>query len=601
MSERSRRAAVAFLLPLLLVFLVLLVAGAPLRAQAAMASPASIVDGPLGQKLDLFLTRLEGFGFAGSVLVAKDGKVVLQKGYGLADREHGTPYTAGTVFDIGSITKQFTAAAILRLEMAGKLKTGDPIGKYFDGVPADKAGITLHHLLTHSSGLPDVFGDDYDEMPREALVKAALASKLLWPPGTRYRYSNAGYSLLAAVVEKVSGKTYEEFLRDQLFRPAGMEKTGYRLPAWNPGEVAHGYGPEGDWGTPLDKAWAPDGPWWNLRGNGGILSTVGDLYKWHRALEGETILSKEAKEKAFHPWVPENEEASSFYGYGWAIFKTQRGTRLIAHNGGNGIFAADFRRYVDEGLVVLGSSNQAAFKIFPLTPQLARFVFGPDLQMPPEVVRVEPAVLAREAGAYKLPGGGRFVVSAAAAPAGRPALEIAADGPDALAALAGGSPENRAQWAERQERLRKAMERAHAGDYAPLHELFGKGQSLEELTARAKANWKRLEDGKGPFQGIGALGSTIREGQVATYLRLRFARGQQIAEYGWDGPEISNVRFLDEIPGVLFLPLSTNEVASYDPRTQTVLRIGFEAGDGGTIRALVLHAAGGDVRAVRAE
>jgi len=583
----------------------LLTAGA-LRAQAAPAIPAPpllVVDGPLGQKLDLFLTRLEGFGFAGSVLVAKDGKIVLQKGYGLADREHGTPYTVGTVFDIGSITKQFTAAAILRLEMAGKLKVTDLISKYFDGVPADKAGMTLHHLLTHSSGLPDVFGDDYDEMPREALVKAALASKLLWAPGTRYRYSNAGYSLLAAVIEKVSGKTYEEFLREQLFLPAGMEKTGYRLPAWSPGEVAHGYGPEGDWGTPLDKAWAPDGPSWNLRGNGGILSTVGDLYKWHRALEGEAILSKEEKEKAFNPWVPENEEASSFYGYGWAIAKTKRGTRLVSHNGGNGIFGADFRRYVDEGVVVLGSSNQAAFRIFPITPQLARFVFGPDLPIPPEVVKLDPAVLARDAGTYKLSAGGRFLVSAAATPVGggRPALQISADGPEAMAALAGGSPEDRAQWAERQERLRKAMERGHAGDYAALHELFGKGQPLEELAARAKANWKRLEDGKGPLQGIDALGSMIREGRLATYLRLRFARGQQMAEYGWDGPEVSSVRFLDEIPGSLFLPLSANEVGSYDPRTQTVLRIGFEAGEGGAIRALVLHAAGGDVRAVRAE
>jgi hypothetical protein len=143
------------------------------------------------------------------------------------------------------------------------------------------------------------------------------------------------------------------------------------------------------------------------------------------------------------------------------------------------------------------------------------------------------------------------------------------------------------------------MERAHAGDYAPLHELFGTDPPLEEVTARGKANWKRLEDGKGPFQGIDALGSMIIEGRPATYLRLRFARGQQIGEYGWDGPEVSSVRFLDEIPGALFLPLSANEVGSYDPRTQTVLRIGFEAGDGGTIRALVLHAAGGDVRARR--
>jgi CubicO group peptidase (beta-lactamase class C family) len=135
-----------------------------LRAQTPAAAPAApagtVVDGPLGQKIDLFLSRLEGFGFAGVALVGKDGKVIFQKGYGMADRKAGIPFTPGTVFDIGSITKQLTAAGILRLEMAGKLDVQDPISKYFDGVPEDKKGITLHHLLTHSAGLQDDFGDD---------------------------------------------------------------------------------------------------------------------------------------------------------------------------------------------------------------------------------------------------------------------------------------------------------------------------------------------------------------------------------------------------------------------------------------------------------
>jgi len=118
----------------------------------------------------------------------------------LADADRKTPFTADMAFDIRSITKQLTAAAILKLEMQGKLSVQDPIGKWFDGVPEDKKGITIHHLLTHSSGLEDVFGDDYEEMPRDELVKKALASQLLWAPGTKYRYSNAGYSLLGAIV-----------------------------------------------------------------------------------------------------------------------------------------------------------------------------------------------------------------------------------------------------------------------------------------------------------------------------------------------------------------------------------------------------------------
>ena len=140
-------------------------------------------------------------------------------------------------------------------------------------------------------------------------MKAALASKLLWAPGTRYRYSNAGYSLLAAVIEKVSGKTYEEFLRGQLFLPAGMEKTGYRLPAWSAREVAHGYGPEGDWGTPLDKAWA-----WTAPG-GTFAATAASCPPWRPLQvaprpEGEADPVQGREREGFHiHGCPRNEEA----------------------------------------------------------------------------------------------------------------------------------------------------------------------------------------------------------------------------------------------------------------------------------------------------
>src|SRR5215203_3290061 len=145
---------------------------------------------PLGEKLDAHMSRLEAYGFSGSLLVAKGGEVILDKGYGFADAQRKAPFTAETAFDVGSITKQFTASAILKLEMQGKLAVSDPISKWFEGVPDDKRGITLHHLLTHSAGLVDILGDDYDEMPRDRLVKGALGSKLLWAPGTRYQYSN---------------------------------------------------------------------------------------------------------------------------------------------------------------------------------------------------------------------------------------------------------------------------------------------------------------------------------------------------------------------------------------------------------------------------
>lgn len=253
----------------------LLLALAVATTANAQPSPVPISEDPAATaaRLDEHARRLTPFGFSGSLLIAKDGEVVLSSGYGMADREAGVPVTAETVFDIGSITKQFTAAAILRLEMEGRLSVTDPVTRWFDGVPEDKRTMTLHHLLTHSAGLRGDFGGDYDVAERDSLAGVILQSELLWAPGTRYEYSNAGYSLLGMVVEKASGMGYEAYLRDKLWAPAGMTRTGYRGVRWNLAELAVGYAADGRRnGTPVDQRWAPDGPWWNLRANGGVLS-----------------------------------------------------------------------------------------------------------------------------------------------------------------------------------------------------------------------------------------------------------------------------------------------------------------------------------------
>lgn len=583
------------------VCLALLVAVPPLRGESPKPG-GGLVSGPLGEKVDQLISRLEGFGFAGSLLVAKDGKVVLHKGYGLADRERGIRWGAETVFDIGSITKQFTAAAIIKLETEGKLKVTDPISKYFDGVPADKAGITLHHLLTHSAGLKDVFGGDYEEMPRDELVKAALASKLSWAPGTKYRYSNAGYSLLGAIVEKVSGKPYETFLQESLFKPAGMTKTGYRVPKWEPGTVAHGYNQQGDWGTPLDKAWAPDGPWWNLRANGGILSTTGDLYKWHQALEGEKILSTAAKEKIFTPHMPEDEEGSSHYGYGWAIFKTPRNTRLISHNGGNGIFAADFRRYVDENMVLIVGSNRSDFSSIAILPQVVRLVFGMEHTVAPAVTKVDPKTLERYAGSYALPSGDRLVVSAAnpgIEGTGTPGLTVVPEGAGAILLLAGGGSEERGRFAEQEKRLLAALDAVRQGRFEPVAQVFGVPvrQAEEEMGSQ----FRSLEERHGKFQRFEVLGTGSLGGRPVTYVRFHFENGSALYEFGWDGDTVVNVRLQQTAPTARFLPESPTEFASFDPRSARVMRIAFETPEGGKAKTLIVRTPGGDVRLGRAE
>jgi CubicO group peptidase (beta-lactamase class C family) len=360
--------------PIILIFLIIILVSVDL-------CPAQ-TENELQTKIDDFLTGLTKNGFSGVVFVAKDGAILLSKGYGVADRERSVPITNQTVFTVGSITKQFTGAAILKLQMLGKLDVHDPIIKYFKDVPEDKKEITLHHLLTHTAGFPGAIGDDYEEITRDQFIKLAMSTKLQRTSGLLYEYSNVGYSLLGAIIEIITGKSYEAFLNEYLFQPAGMTKTGYRIPRRNPADLAHGYRGEKDWGTSLDKPWAEDGPYWHLRANGGILSTVEDMYQWHLALQGEKILSEDAKKLYYTPHVREGEDADSFYGYGWTIFTTPRNTRLIAHNGGNGIFAADFLRYLDENVVIIGMSNTSGKPAWKATNQVARIMFGYDYSDP---------------------------------------------------------------------------------------------------------------------------------------------------------------------------------------------------------------------------
>lgn len=325
--------------------------------QTALAD--DVVRGERGRKIDRYMVRQAEKGFSGVVFAAERGEIVVSKGYGLANDAKQIPFSSKTVFTVGSLTKQFTAAAILKLEMQGQLRVSDTIERYFDDVPQDKRSITLHHLLTHSAGLKDAFGDDFAPVTRDKIIQLCMESELLWEPGTQYRYSNAGYSLLGAIVELVTGDTYERFLYEELFKPAGMMATGYQIPKWNKDQMAHGYLDDGtDWGTLLDYRWDDDGPYWNLRANGGIMSTAEDLFRWHQALNGNQILSQEAKRKYFTPHVKEGPRAKTHYGYGWVVVNRKDNTKVLWHDGSNGIFLADMMRFIDEDVMLLLASNR---------------------------------------------------------------------------------------------------------------------------------------------------------------------------------------------------------------------------------------------------
>ncbi|HEX5956165.1 MAG TPA: serine hydrolase domain-containing protein [Solirubrobacterales bacterium] len=315
---------------------------------------------PADAAVDRFLDDILPKGASGTLVAARGRDMAHCQGFGMVDHEANVAATCDTVYDVMSMTKQFTAAAILKLEMTGRLETSDAISNYVGPVPADKREVTLHQLLTHTSGLIDALGDDYDRLTREEMLAAALKSELRSRPGTEYHYSNVGYSVLAAIVEKVSGIGYEEFLARHLFGPAGMTQTGYVLPEWDPDQVAVEYDPRGESrGKPSQHPWADDGPYWNLRGNGGLLSTARDMFRWHLALQGDEILDQRAKEKLFEPYAREGPGADTYYGYGWVIMRSDGGT-VAWHNGGNGWSYGEVARLLDEGVLVFWITNRYA-------------------------------------------------------------------------------------------------------------------------------------------------------------------------------------------------------------------------------------------------
>ncbi len=339
-----------------------------------------------------YLDTISQEGFSGSVLVAYKGEL-LSEGYGESDRSKQVDNTVETVYDIGSITKQFTGAAILKLEMMEMLTLDKTLGDYFKEAPEDKKDITVHQLLTHSSGLIDWIGDDYDPISEADFVRLVLGSDLLHEPGSKHHYSNLGYSLLSLIIEKVSGQSYEQFLSEKLFQPAGMKHTGYSIPNWQGPTIAVGYRGESGMGKPNEQNWDGGEPYLHLKGNGGILSTVTDMYKWHQALLGDDILNEDAKKKFYHPHIKENASGNSSYGYGWAIFPTPRNTQLITHNGGNGIFFGDFLRYLSEDITIILLSNSASNHTERVAWQIAGTLLVDDFEplMPSDMTNEEEA------------------------------------------------------------------------------------------------------------------------------------------------------------------------------------------------------------------
>jgi CubicO group peptidase (beta-lactamase class C family) len=288
-----------------------------------------------------------------SLMVIKSGRQVKAAGYGVANLELNVPATTNTVYEIGSVTKQFTAAGILLLAQDGKLSLDDKISAHLKDTPASWSNITVRHLLTHTSGITNYTGLDGFELRRH-LTQAQFIREigkypLAFQPGDKWSYCNSGFSLLGYIIENVSGTNYWEFQRERIFKPLGMEATRDRNPHVVILNRASGYELTNHVSINRDYDLT------DIFSAGAIVSTVADMAKWDAALNGDALLTAASKQAM---WTPAklNDGKIKNYGFGWFL-DPYKGHKSIGHNGATSGFSAAIQRFPDDALAVIILSN----------------------------------------------------------------------------------------------------------------------------------------------------------------------------------------------------------------------------------------------------
>jgi CubicO group peptidase (beta-lactamase class C family) len=373
-----------------LVLAACVVVGAmPARTQPAALSLEAEVDRYLQPYLDTG-------NFSGSVLIGRGGKILLSKAYGSASLEHEVRNTSESVFHLASMSRIFTSASILLLEQQGKLTVDDPLSKYLPAWPRGNE-ITIHHLLTLSAGFPNINSmPDYDiwqmfPQTPETLVEKFRDLPLEFEPGEESVHSNSNYNVLALLIEKLSGRTYGEFLEAEIFAPLEMTQTAHHGDA---ARIVHhratGYTPSGL----AQLILAPTIDWSVKTGNGSIYSTAEDLYKLDRALVRRSLLKEEAVTKTFTEYFPH-------VGYGWFI-RERFGTTEIHINGRSPGFGTYWGRSVGNDVTVILLGNIYNSVTTPIGRDLIAMVLGEEFEPPPlSAEPPDPALLAEIVGSYQ--------------------------------------------------------------------------------------------------------------------------------------------------------------------------------------------------------
>ncbi|MDQ2944364.1 MAG: serine hydrolase [Acidobacteriota bacterium] len=345
--------------------------------------------------------------FMGTALVARGSQVLFSKGYGFANLEWDVPNAPNTKFRLGSVTKQFTAASILLLEERGKLSVNDPVKKYLPDAPAAWDKITIFHLLTHTSGIPNFTGfPDYAKLEPFAATAQQLVARfrdkpLDFEPAEKWSYSNSGYVLLGYLIEKITGDSYEKFVRENIFTPLGMKDSGYDSNSAVIPHRATGYvaGKNGFENAGFVHMSIPHGA-------GALYSTTEDLLKWEQSLFGGKLLKPASLEKMTTPF-------KNNYAFGVSV-TTADGRKVIEHGGGIEGFNTELEYYPEDKLTVVVLENaNGAVPPGEIAKKLSALAHGDKVKLPSErkEITLDSKTLGRYVGAYQMDNGPALLVT----------------------------------------------------------------------------------------------------------------------------------------------------------------------------------------------
>ena len=503
--------------------------------------------------LNQYFDFIEHSGFSGQVLVAEKDKIIATRSFGHANRETQYPVSSTTAFNIASITKHFTAVAILWLEQNNKLKTSDTLGKFWDTLNVEKRAISIHQLLTHTSGLPRQVVPTGSVIAKNELVKRIFDAKLVDKPGNRFQYSNAGFTILAAIVEKTSGIPYEEFIRQKFIMPYKLTHTyfnGDDLFKINH-SIAIGYNEWSEVNNPANQVKS-----WATTGASDVLTTAEDLFKWFTLVRTGKVLNETETKKLFTSHVSTDEEEE--HGYGWFITKSSDGKKQIYHDGDISGFHSEFNYYPESERVIYAIGNQELFGLgifskYRLTLNIFKILSGTQVSFPLNSVTPNKQALSKYCGTYQLDSVNFLKIWDAGGK-----LSVGAWGQKSINLLVPKASEIQDNLIKTSEKSIALITSASKGQDETARQLLSAGQYdfyFKFLKEKVNA-YTAAMDGNITL----SLGGTIPaywqgKGSFRTYIKAEFNSGSNLIYLGWNANGLNDITINNDRPYPLIYPL----------------------------------------------